>query len=123
MSYLVLYDEDKILKIDTKEEAIEFIEDKIEDNINEYCDDYDIDIEDASPERINELAFGAGYDSGEIKLYSINKILRNISKANLDDEDKEDLIQNLQLDILSGNLDDYQGLEEVLEYISEERVY
>lgn len=123
MSYLVVYDEDKLRKFAIRDEAIEFIEDKMDNNINEYCDDYDIDIEDALSERISELAFGAGYYSGEIKLYSINKILRNIDKANLDDEDKEGLIQNLQLDILSGNLDDYQGLDEVLEYISEERVY
>ena len=122
MTYLVLYDEDKVQKFDSKEEAIEFLIAKIDDNIEEYCEDYDIDIEDASPERIAELSFGAGYESGDVKIYSINKILRNIDKSGLDEEDKKRLIGSLKMDALDGALDDYQGLENILEYISEERI-
>lgn len=123
MRYLVIYNEDKLQGFESRGEAIEFCEDKLQSNINDYCDDYDIDIEDVSLEKFNGIVFGAGYESGDIKIYNINKILKNIDKANLDEDEKEELIQSLKSDFSDTTLGDYEGLEEILEYVNEEEVY
>lgn len=120
MSYLAVCDGDTIEKIESREEVIAFLQCKALSDMDDYCEDYDIDIEDASPERLGEIAFGAGYESDEIKVYSIDKILENINKVNLDEGEKEELIRSLKSDSLETSLSYYEGLEEVLEYVDEE---
>lgn len=124
MRYLVVWDEDRVTKFESKNEAIDFLQCRALNDIDEYCEDYDIDIEDASPERLGEISFRAGYESGDIKVYNVNKILKNIDKVKLDDEeDKEELKEILKSNFSEISLNYYEGLEEILEYVEEENIY
>lgn len=123
MSYLVVLDEDRITKFESKSEVIDFLQCKSLNDLDEYCGDYDIDIEDVSPERLGETSFGAGYESGDVKVYKVNKILKNIDKVKLDEEDKEELIEVLKSNFSEISLNYYEGLEEILEYVEEENLY
>ncbi|MGE9952591.1 hypothetical protein [Clostridium perfringens] len=123
MRYLVVYDESMVKIFEDREEAIEFYNDKLQDNINEYCNDYDIEMEDMSPDDVADASWGASYESGDINLYDIRKILKNIAKANLDKDIEEQLIRKLKSKRTYSDLGEYEGLEEVLEYIDEEKIY
>ncbi|STB10800.1 hypothetical protein [Clostridium perfringens] len=123
MRYLVVYDESMVKIFEDREEAIEFYNDKLQDNINEYCNDYDIEMEDMSPDDVADVSWGASYESGDINLYDIRKILKNIAKANLDKDIEEQLIRKLKSKRTYSDLGEYEGLEEVLEYIDEEKIY
>lgn len=122
MSYLVIRDGDSIERFESKNEVVDFLQSKALNDFDDYCEDYDIDIEDASPERLAEISFGAGYESDDIKVYSIDKILKNIDKVNLEEYEKEELIRSLKSNLLETSLSYYEGLEEVLEYVEEEYI-
>lgn len=118
MNYIVVYDEDKIKGFEDLDEVQSF-KDELQLQIENYCDDYDIDIEDLSPERLNQIAFACGYGNGDTKAYDINHLTHIIKESKIDNDDKHELNKLMKSNHVNGYVSEYYMLDEILELAQE----
>lgn len=114
MKYIVIFNEDKIKWFENREDAEIFVEELCNEDLEEYCSDYDIDLDDdISPQRRNELIYGAGAESGEIKIISLNRVLNLIKQSNMSNKEKEEL-KNELLENEYNSIDYYENLFDII---------
>ena len=112
MNYIVVYDEDRVKGFSEYKEVENFIYYYINEQVKRYCYEYDIDIEELSPQRKMEIVFAEGE---EIKIYKVSELLKIIANTDIDDDDKINLEKNLKSYKIDGYISEYEGFEEVLE--------
>lgn len=119
MNYIVVYDEDRIKGFEDLDEVQGFKDELIQLQIEDYCDDYDIDIEDLSPERLNQIVFACGYENGDTKTYDINDLTHLIKESKIDSDDKYELNKLMKSNYINGYVSEYYMLDEILELAQE----
>lgn len=104
MSYLVIVDDYSFIKFKSKEEAKTFIN--------------------------NKIMYG-GFYTGDLKMYKIDEVIKNINKVNLTVNERDDLLKALNLysledvEYYSDCIEEVSGfykdwIEEILFYVDEE---
>lgn len=119
MEYIVIYNEDEIKGFECLEEVEAFCYELVQSEVNDYCDENDMDIEELPPERIDELIFTCGYEGGEIKIYRVSDLLNIINKMDIDIDEKEDLREILKSNNLEGYISQYDNLEDIFHLANE----
>lgn len=119
MKYIVIYNEDEIKGFECLEEVKDFYYEVAQSEVKDFCDEYEMDIEELSPERIDQISFACGYEVGEIKTYRVSDLLNIIDKMDIDIDEKQDLIEILKSNNLEGYINEYDYLEEVF-YLANE---
>lgn len=119
MNYIIVYDEDRIKGFEDLDEVQRFKDELIQLQIEDYCDDYDIDIEDLSPERLNQIVFACGHENGDTKTYDINDLTYLIKESKIDSDDKYELNKLMKLNYINGYVSEYYMLDEILESAQE----
>lgn len=114
MKYIVIFNEDKLKWFESREEAEEFVYELSEKNLEEYCQEYDIELdEDVSPQRIDELIWGSAAESGEVRIISLKKLLNLIKKSDLSEDEKRELEKELK-EYEYESVGDYEGLNDLI---------
>ncbi|MGL4450151.1 MAG: hypothetical protein ACRCTZ_03030 [Sarcina sp.] len=111
--YVVIFNEDEIKWFDNREDAEEFVDELSQEELEEYCDEYEEDLDGISEERRSELLVGSGVEYGTIKILSIHEILGLIENSDICKDDKKELKYQL-LHHKYTSISEYEKLVDVL---------
>ena len=116
MEYLVIYNEDKMKGFEDLNEVSGFCSEIIYSDRRSFCKENDLDIEEQSYERLDEIDIMC---EQHIEVYKIKDLLNTITNMNIDTDEKNRLKYLLKSNNIEGSVYNYDYLQDVLDNTDE----
>lgn len=113
---VILFPEGEVKQLNSVREAIEMSEEFNKYSIEEYCKEYDLEYDDLAK---GEANFASGYENGIIKMFNTNDVIKEIKDSEMLECEKKILLEKLEHSTKSLKLEDYEGLDSILETCEE----
>ncbi len=113
---VILFPEGEVKQLNSVREAIEMSEEFNKYSIEEYCKEYDLEYDDLAK---GEANFASGYENGIIKMFNTNDVIKEIKDSDMLECEKKILLEKLEHSTKSLKLEDYEGLDSILETCEE----
>lgn len=113
---VILFPEGEVKQVDSIREAIGMSEEFNKYSIEEYCKQYDLEYDDLAK---GEANFASGYENGIIKIFNTNDVIKEIKDSDILKCEKDILLNKLEHSNKTLKLEDYEGLDSILETCEE----